>query len=103
MQLVLPFVWHIVCVLYDSRHELFWVKNSVVLGYHAPRNSQNTTKYADVEEYRAVRSDFKVEYQIRVQDGSQQEHRGKRACDECHKSEYKVGDHSSVEQRGLTA
>ena len=86
MELVLPFVRHVVRVSDHFRHEELWIEHPVLFRDHAPCGAQNTTKETEIEEHSAVGCDFKVEEEVGVQDGGEHEDCSERARDESYKS-----------------
>ena len=80
MQLVLPFVRHVVSVLDDFGHEEFGVEDAVFFGEHSARDGEDRSEDDDVEGDGSVRGYFEVDEEVVVDDGCEEEDGGEGAC-----------------------
>lgn len=98
VQLVSPFRRKIMCLFDDCFHQLRWVNDPVRVGHHATSNSHNRPKYSNVEKYRAILCDFKVQESVGIDQRKENEDRGESSSDEGHKS-----IHTLISRRRMTA
>lgn len=97
VQLVLPLIWHVMCVLYHFRHEQLWVEHPVFLWYHPSRDRKNRPEHSQVKQYRPVFRHLEVNDEIWINDRCQQQDRGERASNERYESNMKMCDELDVD------
>lgn len=86
MQLILPLVRHIMCVLYHVSHEHIRIEHSILLGQHASRDSEKGTKESEVKEDSTVWSDLEMDNHVWIENGRQKQDSSERASDERHET-----------------
>ena len=59
-----------------------WLIDEILLRHDAPCYGPNGAKDAEIEDDRAILSNFKVKKQFRVQDGGDRQHRSQRSGNE---------------------
>ncbi len=64
MELAFPLCRHVVRVVDDIHHEDLWVEHEVLLGYHTPRRSKDTTEYCQIKQHGSMGRDLEVENQL---------------------------------------
>lgn len=71
---------------YDFAHEHLGIKDAMGVWYHPPCDSQHGPEQTEIEEYCAVRSDFKVQEDVGIDERSQRQHSRKGTSDKGDKS-----------------
>ena len=86
MEFVFPLVGHIMCVRNDFRHQQFWIKHPVVVGYHASHYRENRTENPKIKDDGAMWRYLKVKEEIGVYDCRKNKYRSERPCNEGNES-----------------
>lgn len=69
MQLAIPVIWIVMCVLDNLSEHRFWFKDEIFLGYHAPADCEDGSKQTEVEQDGAIFRNLKSQEQLRVDKG----------------------------------
>jgi len=95
VQLSLPFIWHIMCILNYLCHEQLRVKHPIVLRYHPSRSGKHGSEYTNIEQDCPTWRNLKVQ-QFRIDDGSEQEDCRKGTGNESHEAKQLI---STVDEK----
>jgi hypothetical protein len=90
VELIMPFVWHIVGVCNDFFHQQFGIKNPIVFWNHTSCDGEDRSKNSKVKENRSMGRDLEIEEKVRIQDSGKEEYSSKGARDECDETKNDV-------------